>query len=208
MNEFEDLDDIIKHFGVKGMKWGVRKDPNKSSNKKMDKADKKWSRKAMSSGTYGKVYNAAMNEINQVGVHKLNNSPKYKGKDLKKDTKLQDAYLKDYARMTKETFNRHSDKLVGTSATGRLKLEFNYDVDYGSLPTRAVISTEIKHSNTGVELVIKLNYSETGHIISMEIEDPLLKHSNNLGNPLIDDYTSIIVTKDLVRAGMDYLSRR
>ena len=47
-----DLDDIIEHYGVKGMKWGVRKDPDRVSarkkaraDKKLAKADKKWEKK-------------------------------------------------------------------------------------------------------------------------------------------------------------------
>lgn len=43
-----DLDDIIEHYGVKGMKWGVRKDPDRVSAKKQakmeKKADKKWTK--------------------------------------------------------------------------------------------------------------------------------------------------------------------
>ena len=43
-----DLDDIIEHYGVKGMKWGVRKDPDRVSSRKQakmeKKADKKWSK--------------------------------------------------------------------------------------------------------------------------------------------------------------------
>ena len=50
-----DLDDTIEHYGVKGMKWGVRKDPDrvaarkqakeeKKTAKKLAKADKKWTK--------------------------------------------------------------------------------------------------------------------------------------------------------------------
>lgn len=47
-----DVEQLIEHHGVKGMKWGVRKDPDRVSarkqaraNKKLDKADKKWEKK-------------------------------------------------------------------------------------------------------------------------------------------------------------------
>ena len=49
------LDEVIEHYGVKGMKWGVRKDPDrvaarkqakeeKKTAKKLAKADKKWAK--------------------------------------------------------------------------------------------------------------------------------------------------------------------
>ena len=50
------LDEVLEHYGVKGMKWGVRKDPDRVSSrkqakmekktaKKLAKADKKWAKK-------------------------------------------------------------------------------------------------------------------------------------------------------------------
>lgn len=47
-----DVEQIIEHYGVKGMKWGVRKDPDRvaarkkaRADKKLAKADKKWEKK-------------------------------------------------------------------------------------------------------------------------------------------------------------------
>ena len=40
-----DLDDIIEHYGVKGMKWGVRKDPDRVSARKQRRSDRKAAKK-------------------------------------------------------------------------------------------------------------------------------------------------------------------
>lgn len=63
-----DLDDIIEHYGVKGMKWGVRKDPDRVAARKKDKmekkADKKWA-KSMTQDRINKAMTDADSRTNK-----------------------------------------------------------------------------------------------------------------------------------------------
>lgn len=53
-----DLDDIIEHYGVKGMKWGVRKDPDRVSARKQAKMEKKADKKWTKGMTKAKIHEA------------------------------------------------------------------------------------------------------------------------------------------------------
>lgn len=50
MYEFDSTEEFIQHYGVKGMKWGIRRSydkfKSKRNTKKLEKKDKKWAGKA------------------------------------------------------------------------------------------------------------------------------------------------------------------
>ncbi len=89
----QDLE-FLEHYGVMGMKWGVRK---------AAKAERKeWSGKAQSSGTANAVFQDAAKSFDKV-LTKINNDPQFKGKDLNKDRKLR----QQYDKVTETIFNQH-----------------------------------------------------------------------------------------------------
>lgn len=126
-----DVEAFLQHYGKKGMKWGVRRQIKKAnpSEKKVAKLDAKWERKVSKSGTIIKVWNGAAKTVN-VKIDELNNSPKYKGKDLTKNPKLLKQYDDDMSKIMTKALNDTSAKVVGSSASKK-KLEFTYDMNDG-----------------------------------------------------------------------------
>lgn len=118
------VDEFLEHHGVKGMKWGVRRQEKKAA-KKVAKADKKWEKGL--NKQYFEVYNQMADRMNSTEINRINNKPKYKGKDLSKPSKLQKDYYDEYAKTTTKVLNELATSVIGTNASGTLKAKFDYD---------------------------------------------------------------------------------
>lgn len=78
MNE---LDEILKHYGVKGMRWGVRRNRNRPGG-----ADGKRQNGSKKSTTVKDEAKSALRELSWAGKSKVNNMNKMSTKDIKKQT--------------------------------------------------------------------------------------------------------------------------
>ena len=169
----------LEHHGVKGQKWGVRKDRGhegkRATNKKIAKLDKKYEKKA--SKAYGKVYNATSNELNNRIIPQINNSSKYKGKNLLKDEKLYREYLNDFNKEVNKTIQKHADDIIGTNASGTKKVSYKWNFGEDPFPTFEIVDVNagrnnLKHADDGSE-TIKVKFSDLGHVINFTIGDIL-----------------------------------
>lgn len=151
-----DVDEFLEHFGKKGMRWGVR-----NAAKKTAKADQKWAKNANTVKTFLSVHNAAAAKANKIDVPRINNDPKYKGKDFTFDSPLRREYYKAHEDAFNQRRQEAVDKIVGPSPSGLTKIKINND---GS-----AVFVNVKHA-AGEEKVI-LVFDDSGQITEFKIVD-------------------------------------
>lgn len=85
----EAVESILSHYGVKGMKWGVRRAEKKAARaqKKLDKSDARYEKAAGDLRTKINIHNRAAELANSLDIDRINNKPEYKDVDF---TKLKD----------------------------------------------------------------------------------------------------------------------
>lgn len=184
-------DDVITtalaHYGVKGMKWGVRKrrdsgsssggrqerHDNKgqgktASTKKIAKLDKRFERSAKSLGVWIDVHNGAATAYNAMDVGRINNSPKYKNLDFNKPSKLRDEYHNEHANALKKRLDQAA-VAQGTNASGTRKLKVVItELGDGNF-TFDVTTEEVKHADGDTSYSIPAKVDAKGMIIGVEV---------------------------------------
>lgn len=177
------IDDFLAHHGVKGMKWGVRNDNDgigqKATTKKIEKLDKKFEKTATSQKTYFKAYNAMADRMNKTEIDRINNDPRFKGKDMNQPSKLRDAYYKEYSQTATRVLNEASASLIGTNASGTKKVTFEYDVEKDGFPRAFIDDVNVKHADGRPEILLK--FDKNGLITSISFPGNL-EHSEEITN--------------------------
>lgn len=126
MSEYE-----LYHYGVKGMKWGVRRYHNKDGSltpagkkrigKEYEKASNKTMRKLSKqyNSMYAKSYNKAADDMNSGGIEKFNLDQRKKYGD---NYAQRDGYVEDYQKM----FNKRLAKYMDNSLHNFYKSDKNF----------------------------------------------------------------------------------
>jgi ribosomal protein S18 acetylase RimI-like enzyme len=182
-----DANAVLEHFGVKGMKWGVRKADASSASRspKTAKADKKWAKKASSSRTFVAVHNAAVKRMNKTEVSRINNKSEYKNKDFTNDSPLRRKYYNEFETTFMRVMNEESSRIIGPNASGTQRLKFEVDPS-GSGDIHYRIET-IKHANTSPpDIIAKTN--DKGYIVSFSVVENALMQGEDLVNNFIEHF--------------------
>ena len=146
--QFETGADFLEHYGVKGMKWGVRRSvtghiKNRPTAARGDRTQVGWDDAQPTKErqkAYEDTYRAAARNI-RYGTRTLNRDPRFAGQNFRKDSPLRREYYNEYSKMVAEQLNAAATK-KGRSPNGKLQLRFDYNVENQQTATAAVARTE------------------------------------------------------------------
>lgn len=145
----------LEHYGVKGMKWGVRKQ------RRMEKKDSSWRNKLVG-GRGRKILNKSNAEMNRVGIKTVND--RWRGKDLR-NKKTQKAYMDDMVSEYKKILNKNLGK-QGLSPSGKLVATYISSPDGTQV---AIDFNEVKHAD-GSDLRVIFKLDAKGFVTSVEMD--------------------------------------
>jgi 2'-5' RNA ligase len=181
------VEEFLQHFGVKGMRWGVRRDRSASSgstkaekrsaklsaktDRQVQRADKRFDKRARRGSDYFKVYNTAADKMNRTEIVRINNKPQYKGQDFRKDSPLRRKYYKEMSDTFEKALNEASTSIIGTNASGTKRVEFVQDPELLFPDFRIVDVKRTVHADGSQQ--VKVEFSKTGFILSFEIAEPV-----------------------------------
>lgn len=165
------VEDLIAHQGVKGMKWGVRKDRGHEGEevktKKIEKLDKNFERKSQSFRTSLAIHNRASELSNKNDIDRINNKPQYKDVDFSRDTPLRRKYYDEHQKAFVNNLEKAASEL-GTNASGTKKYSILEHED-GSWDVTVVDAKRVRHADTPDEdsFRVKVKYDSTRHILKI-----------------------------------------
>lgn len=182
-----EVEDFLEHFGVKGMKWGVRREQ-----KRLAKADAKWQKNIYTTSGAIRVHNAAANRANNGGLSSLNNRPEFKGKRKLDDNgqpvgDLGKKYLREYEKLNEKWTREAVEEVHGTSPSGNFKAT----LDTSGGQWKIVVSNiEVKHAVEQLpDIVMEVDHDSLGQITSQRmVEDDSLEQSIDLGGEFLEHY--------------------
>lgn len=112
MGFYEYPDHSFTHYGVKGMRWGVRKQPEQkvaySTDRTVRKAQKKYDRNLKRN--WHKAYNKAADYANKVLIPEINK--KYSSADLKNEATYK-KYVNEYYKKFDKVYQQEVKNMFG-----------------------------------------------------------------------------------------------
>lgn len=184
--------DFLDHHGVKGQKWGVRRNRTtgvrplaqtlndsrfgRRAQKNVDthnrragaRADKKWQKNIYTVQSAVAIHNRVADKMNNGGLDKLNNNPAFKGKRMINangeplNTPTSKAYFKAYEKMN-EQFTRQAVKEIhGSSPSGGFKATLDTKGDQWSVK---VVPVDVQHADEPTPAIeMDVDYDADGFI--------------------------------------------
>lgn len=179
------MGNILTHHGVKGQKWGVRKDGGhegeQATTKKIAKLDKKFEKDAKNPYTYIAVHNHAAKELNTHELHRINNKSQYKNVDLTKNPELKAKYEHEVQATYVKHLRAGVEKL-GTNASGTKK----YTIETNPNGHWNVASSDVAHSDSSYKVPLKRG--PKGHVLSVGDPEDSMQQGADLVNNILSHH--------------------
>lgn len=173
------VDDVLMHFGIKGMKWGVRKNPEQHAANKIRKLDAKFEKVANKADTHMRLWTHSVVTMKKSGdLKRINDKPEYAASKWRlkfgvAKRELQRKYEDEIAGKLMEHLKKNANEIVNRSATRKLDVEQLYKdgkVLRESKSVWRIVTVPIKQADGG-SLVIRLVRDEFDRIIDMIPEE-------------------------------------
>ena len=150
------IEEALAHYGVKGMKWGVRKDEYSSmtrSQKKQTKSDYKkdvkWEKTFSSSKLRLAMYNEIADQLN-ANIGRIN--AKYEGKDVSDWSKGNGLkYVNEYRDVAAKAAEASRKRLIPDSPSGKYTTRVEYDPIKELFPRIYLVEKDVKHADASEE---------------------------------------------------------
>lgn len=185
----ESFQEFLAHHGVKGQKWGVRKDRghegDKASTRKIARLDKKFEKRTRE-GTLResllvlKIQGKAADDYNKNSLNQINNKPKYQNQDFLQPSKLRTQYYAEHQAAYGKALD-NAAKSLGTNASGTKR----YAVAMADDGSWSITTTDVKHADTPVpDFKIWPKYDSKGYIIGLSMSKQDMKQ----GEAIVDAF--------------------
>lgn len=190
------VEEFLEHHGVKGQKWGVRKDRGhegqRTKTKKIAKLDTEFE-KSIGRANNGRMspalHNAIVVRLNS-RVQALNDSPKYRNADLSKGGKIKSDYDKDGQEIVLRSFEDAVREQYGVNASGSKKAVYNRKTD--TIDIVDIKSMAVSHADVSEtpDFSVQLIRDDNGHISSVVITpmDPPLEQTEDFVSNFLEHH--------------------
>lgn len=187
---------FFAHFGVKGMRWGVRKDS--SASRSEPKPDRGKVRRAITKGNTAleagakvidkgekkliflphearqKAASATQSRVLGEGAA-INKDPRFKGKDLKRDPALKEAYFKEVEKRAVDIYKEELNNQRVEVAANMINSLLSPKRDSVTITADA---DSIRHEDADQDILLKLVFEvdELGQIKDVGVPESFLAH--------------------------------
>lgn len=178
--------DELMHYGVKGVKWGVRREPERApvdrASKTAARNDGHWIKKLEDVAMIAKIDRESNVHINREGLKLVKEYTKRRI-DISQEGPDQDRFVKDLQQITDRAFDDATEKHLGPSPSGLYRAVVRYNPNMKMITVTVVPNSDatLEHSdtaNTTIEFIIVFfDLDERGYpVFDEEDDDELLHH--------------------------------
>lgn len=160
MNIAEQGAAFLEHYGVKGMKWGVRKSPEAKAAKaakKVAKADAKFEKNAATINTYIAIHNKSADHFN-AHIGEINKRYDLDLND-QKNVEIARKYDAEVSVLARQSYEKAASSI--TNASGTRSYQVTWDRDGNIM----IGTKEVQQADSQVKFIVTRD--ATGHVVSI-----------------------------------------